>query len=208
MGAIRAFAPHRQWTALEVAILRDHYRTAPWPLLLRFLPGRARRHIACKANEIGLRRPLPAKMSDAERLRRKRRAMARRRARDLDGARQLQRTWTAKNRDRLRRKQRAYQRARFFWFKLRRLKKAERPSPQEIARLWKRQRGRCALTGRRLDRTAELDHIIPKNLGGSDRLDNLQWVCREANRAKGKLSQDAFLALCADAVSYAGKAPR
>lgn len=63
----------------------------------------------------------------------------------------------------------------------------------EIAWLWKRQRGRCALTGVRLTRkTAHLDHIIPVSDKGPGTIDNLQWTHRCANLAKLNMPTNEF----------------
>ncbi len=82
------------------------------------------------------------------------------------------------------------------------LRGAERASTSELASLWKKQRGKCALTGRRMDRTAQLDHIIAKARGGSDRVDNLRWLCAEVNLAKRELSDSAFFTLCRDVMEH------
>lgn len=69
-------------------------------------------------------------------------------------------------------------------------------APVELMRLWRKHRGRCAVTGRKLDRTAQLDHIIPWSKGGSNRVSNLRWVTPDANRAKGSLSDLELIDLC------------
>jgi hypothetical protein len=67
----------------------------------------------------------------------------------------------------------------------------------ELARMWHRQRGRCALTGWRIDReSAHLDHIAPTSLGGSNEPSNLRWVHRDANMAKRALADTDFYRLC------------
>jgi 5-methylcytosine-specific restriction endonuclease McrA len=66
---------------------------------------------------------------------------------------------------------------------------------------------RCALTGRTLTpETVSLDHIVPQSAGGGNGEDNLQFVCQEANQAKGTLSQKAFIQLCRDVVKTHGAA--
>ena len=58
---------------------------------------------------------------------------------------------------------------------------------------------KCALTGRPITIfDLEVDHIIPRTEGGGDELTNLQLVYRAANAAKGALSQDSLIDLCAD----------
>lgn len=72
----------------------------------------------------------------------------------------------------------------------------------ELAKLWKRQRGKCVLTGRRLNRTsAQLDHIIPVIKGGNGLVANLRWVHRDVNYAKRDLSDTDFYALCQEVVA-------
>lgn len=64
------------------------------------------------------------------------------------------------------------------------------------------QQYKCALTGRGLTpEDAQADHIIPLCDGGTNALDNIQIVCREANMAKSTLSQSQFLRLCRDVVA-------
>jgi HNH endonuclease len=73
---------------------------------------------------------------------------------------------------------------------------------RQLAHLWKRQRGKCLLTGRRLDRTnAEIDHILASSKGGSNDISNLRWVHHDVNQAKGALSDAEFLILCKEVVA-------
>lgn len=137
-------------------------------------------------------------------LRAKREGMARLRAKDPDAARRKQREWNDRNRDHVREKIRQYYQRRFFWNKSVRLRGDDRAAARELAALWKAQRGRCALTGRRLDRAAELDHIVARVRGGTDDLANLRWVCHEANFAKRDLSDAEFIALCSDCMRWIG----
>lgn len=66
------------------------------------------------------------------------------------------------------------------------------------------QRGTCPLTGRPIDvATFHVDHIIPTSRGGSDDLTNLRLVCPEANCAKQGLTDEEFVALCADVIAKA-----
>jgi 5-methylcytosine-specific restriction endonuclease McrA len=76
----------------------------------------------------------------------------------------------------------------------------------QIEALWDQQEGRCGLTGRPLIKEqAELDHVIPRTRGGSSDLENLRWVCVEANRAKRDLLDDEFLTLCGSVVEWLGR---
>ena len=66
----------------------------------------------------------------------------------------------------------------------------------------------CNLTGRSIDlentKSWELDHIIPASKGGSDKLENCQIACKEANFAKGDLSMNEFINLCKDVLIHHG----
>lgn len=102
-------------------------------------------------------------------------------------------------------KMRAYYGRRFFWGRAMKLRGPERATTIEVARMWKRQRGRCALTGERMDRTAQLDHIVPKARGGDDSIGNLRWVTEAANIAKRHMTDAEFLALCRSVASWIGE---
>lgn len=70
--------------------------------------------------------------------------------------------------------------------------------------LWKRQRGRCALTGLRLTRiNAAIDHVVAISKGGTNQPMNLQWTTKLANLAKSDMSYMDFLAFCAQVLAYA-----
>ena len=133
---------------------------------------------------------------------RKRISMAKRRAADPDAARAYDRDYYRKNREKVLAKMKAYQDRRFFW---RRSIKLQGVTPSDLSRLWKKQRGRCALTGEKLDRSAEVDHILPKARGGSDDLENLRWVTQIVNRSKRDLTDEEFTALCTDVMRWIGK---
>jgi len=144
--------------------------------------------------------------SREEHLKAKREGMARRRAADPALARKKLKDWCDRNREHVRQKVRNYYNKRFFWSRAQRLRRdGFEISPYELALLWKTQRGRCALSGRRLTReTAELDHIIPRKRGGDSRFSNIRWVRKEANRAKRDLTDVEFIRLCADVLKHVG----
>jgi hypothetical protein len=71
-----------------------------------------------------------------------------------------------------------------------------------LSRAWYNQRGRCAYTGRKLDRTAQVDHKTPVSRGGTNDPSNLHWVCAEANWVKQDKTHEEFIALCADITAY------
>lgn len=139
-----------------------------------------------------------------ETLKAKREGMARRRAADIEGARAYSRAYHAKNREHQRAKLREYYAKRFFWSRAMKLRGEGRATYLDLAKLWRTQRGRCVLTGRRLNREAQLDHIKAKARGGGDGLANLRWVCAEVNLAKRDMTDAEFSALCREVVEALG----
>ena len=203
MGTVRSYSPHVRWTKGEEEIIRLHYPTAPITELEAMLPGRGRRTIQCKANEMGVRREKPPKRTPDEIRAAKAAHMARKRAANPDAARAYQNAHRAKNRDRLNAKTRENTSRRLFWARALRLRNGI--TARDLAKIWRNQRGLCALTGDKLDRTAEIDHKIPRSRGGDDSLGNLQWVTRAANRAKRDLTDEEFLLLCKSCVRWIGE---
>jgi 5-methylcytosine-specific restriction endonuclease McrA len=135
----------------------------------------------------------------------KRESMARIREADPDKARAYANAYHAANRDKRTAKMREYYARRFFWGRAMKLRGKGRATTADLARLWKAQRGLCAMTGRRLTRdNAHLDHIVAKARGGTDAISNLRWLCAEANLALRELSDAEFVALCADVMSWIG----
>lgn len=73
----------------------------------------------------------------------------------------------------------------------------------QILSLIRRQKSRCALTGRVLSPSdASLDHIIPISRGGTHSIENGQVVHRDVNRCKGTLSNDEFIAICREVAEF------
>jgi 5-methylcytosine-specific restriction endonuclease McrA len=64
----------------------------------------------------------------------------------------------------------------------------------------------CYLTGRKIDlldgKSYHLDHIIPKDKGGSNTLDNCNIACKDANQAKGNLLYHEFILLCEEVLDH------
>jgi len=83
--------------------------------------------------------------------------------------------------------------------------KDESVTPMALLHLWWAQRGRCALTGVRLDRTAHLDHSVPLARGGPTSIENLQWVTPQANYAKRNYTSAEFFAICRQVVAFIGR---
>lgn len=141
-----------------------------------------------------------------EYLKAKREGMARLRARDPEAARRKRNEWHRRNRDRQITAMRAYYARRFFWARAMKLRGQDRASAADLAKLWRRQRGRCALTGWRLTKeTAHLDHVVAKASGGTDALTNLRWLSNDANLAKRALTDAQFVALCGAVMAWIGR---
>lgn len=173
---------------------RDEYRTHK----------RGHRIGSCRECERAYQREWSRR--DPEKYRaRKRESMARRRAADPEAVRAYARRDHAANREARTAKMREYTRRRFFWTKAKKLRGPDRATARDLAALWKAQRGRCALTGRRLDRSAQLDHRKAKARNGADHIGNLQWLCEEANLAKRALPEEQFIALCGDVMRWIGE---
>lgn len=74
-----------------------------------------------------------------------------------------------------------------------------------VLALLKRQRYRCALSGRTLTpESAALDHIVPVRLGGQHIIENAQVLDKDVNRAKNALTSVEFIALCREVVGWCG----
>ena len=68
----------------------------------------------------------------------------------------------------------------------------------ELQKMYYEQKGGCALCGDPLhfDKTSHIDHIIPKSLGGEDKIDNYQIVCARCNYAKRDMLTNDFIVMC------------
>jgi len=158
----------------------------------------------CKSCENEYQRAYYAKQGDDVR-ERKRKQMNAMRAANPEANRLKFKAWRAANHEREKAKLREYHAKRFFWSRAMKLRGIGRATYKDLASLWRSQCGLCALTGRRLDRTAEPDHIIPKAKGGSDCKSNLRWVCKEVNRMKRDMMDEEFIAMCADVMQLIGQ---
>lgn len=205
MGNKRQYTPHKRWSEHEVEILLSDYESSGMDELVSKLPGRSKSKIQNKAYLLGLRRPVVVKMTDDERRERKRQHMAKKRLEDPEGVRKYHRERHHKNHSANKQKMRDYASKRFFWSKAMKLRGPGRATHVQIARLWREQKGLCALTGSRLDRSAQLDHKMPKARGGGDEIDNLQWLSERANLAKRDLTDDEFIRLCETVMTWIGR---
>ena len=81
--------------------------------------------------------------------------------------------------------------------------KQGKATTESLLGLIKSQEYRCQLSGILLEpSTATLDHKIPISSGGSDSIENLQWVSTEVNKAKGSMSQEEFMTMCKRVASW------
>jgi hypothetical protein len=67
-----------------------------------------------------------------------------------------------------------------------------------LKRVWEKQQGKCRYTGVMLipGKTASIDHIIPRDRGGTHDESNLQWVTNQINRMKTNFTHGEFIAMC------------
>lgn len=202
MGKIRKFAPHVRWTEEELDRINRKYSAAPRHELTGMFPGRSLSQLQNKACSMGVFRVIPDTMSADKRREMKRNHMAKKRAENPEACRRYQLQRYHANRDENKAKIAAYQKRRFFWLRATRL---DGVTPQQLASLWRVQKGKCALTGVRLDRTAQVDHKFPRAKGGGDNIENLQWVTSAANYAKRDMPQEDFLKLCQSVVGWIGE---
>jgi|688.fasta_scaffold270557_2 hypothetical protein len=81
----------------------------------------------------------------------------------------------------------------------------QKASAGELLKKVKSQRFRCALSGVKLvPETAQLDHIVPLSNGGTNDIENLQWLDARVNKAKGTMSQAEFIKMCKQVAQWTG----
>ncbi len=78
----------------------------------------------------------------------------------------------------------------------------ERVTALELFALWRRQHGRCPLSGRKLNGNAHLDHIIPSSKDGKHGIENLRWIDPVVNVARGNMSDGEFIAMCLEICNW------
>lgn len=78
----------------------------------------------------------------------------------------------------------------------------------DLWKIAKKQRMKCALTGKKLTRdNISIDHIIPTSRGGLSILSNLRWVTLTANMAKKNMMDDEFVELCSSVINTCAGVP-
>jgi len=83
-----------------------------------------------------------------------------------------------------------------------------RVSAGDLAKMWKDQRGLCAVSGRKLERDAHLDHIVAIACGGGHGKTNIRWLDPFVNVALGKMTDVEFVMLCQDVLSHQARIPK
>lgn len=74
---------------------------------------------------------------------------------------------------------------------------AEYASRKQLTELLDAQGHICALSGAPLTpENATVDHIRARSEGGSNTAENLQWVLKTVNRAKGSMTVQDFVSMC------------
>jgi hypothetical protein len=72
-----------------------------------------------------------------------------------------------------------------------------RATATQLKELVEKQGYKCALSGVSLSpETSQLDHVVALSDGGSNCIENLQWLDAVVNRAKGTMSQEDFVMMC------------
>lgn len=87
----------------------------------------------------------------------------------------------------------------------RKLGNESKVTSKSLYKMIKDQDFRCALSGVEIrPETAALDHKKPLAIGGGNDLDNLQWVHRDVNTAKGSMTHEAFVEMCRRVAAWQG----
>jgi 5-methylcytosine-specific restriction endonuclease McrA len=70
---------------------------------------------------------------------------------------------------------------------------------RRFLQLFRKQKGLCAICGHAMDldkkgpRAGNLDHILPKSLGGSNRIENLRATHKYCNQQRGRDMSGVFI---------------
>ena len=192
------------WTETEIELLKTIYEKESWENIITKIPNHSYTSIRSTAFKFGLRR---AKLSAEELRIRKRNSMRRYRGTPIGYSKQLEsqrKSYAKVGKDRQVTYLREIQSNNFFAWRAKRFNSALGITEGFLRDLWESQKGLCALTGKPLEGTAQLDHIIPLARGGMDVKSNFRWVIPQANRAKRELLDEEFLELCRDVVKALG----
>ncbi len=80
---------------------------------------------------------------------------------------------------------------------------------KQLRALLEKQGKRCALSGVELSpNDSSVDHKLPLSRGGTDLIDNLQWVTRQVNKAKGTMTNEEFIQMCAHVAAKSVENPK
>ena len=58
--------------------------------------------------------------------------------------------------------------------------------------IYEKYKGKCAYCGEKLKKSWHIDHITPKNSGGSDHIENLNPACASCNMKKSWMNIEEF----------------
>ena len=74
----------------------------------------------------------------------------------------------------------------------------------ELKELFEKQNSKCNYTGRTLSlqENCELDHVFPKSKGGSNSIENFQWLHRDVNKMKHDLTEKDFIDSLKEIIDY------
>lgn len=104
---------------------------------------------------------------------------------NVDLARARRRRWSEKNKEAEATKQRNY--------KARKRAAAGSHTQAEVAALYKRQKGRCAICRVKLNGRYHADHIVPLIAGGTNYIANIQITCVSCNTTKSGRDPTEFM---------------
>lgn len=78
----------------------------------------------------------------------------------------------------------------------------------DLAKIFKKQKGHCALTGQRLTRdNMSVDHIVPKSSGGQNVPSNLRLTTKSVNIMRNTMDDLTFHTLCQQVVNTLSTMP-
>jgi 5-methylcytosine-specific restriction endonuclease McrA len=118
------------------------------------------------------------------------------------------RTWSERNKERVRANQRSHARRRVFW----KLAKGtnwrfeDKLTPFDLWKIARKQKMVCALTGELLTRdTISIDHIVPRSKGGRNVPSNIRFTTRDINWFRRTMTDSDLLEMCQKVVKHMTK---